>query len=65
MNEIWNLSNTGSGKYDTDLDKLNNEIGTQYAKKYPNISRELLLRILLNDWQKNSDYTENILKKRY
>lgn len=64
MNEIWSLGTTGSGKYDTDLDKLNNEIGRQYAIKYPNISREQLLQILLRDWQKNSDYTENILKKR-
>lgn len=49
---------TGSGAYDTTLDQLNNEIGRQYAQKYPNVSRQQLLQILLNDWQKNSDYTE-------
>ena len=53
---------TGYGTYDTELDKLNNEIGRNYARQYPNISKEELLQILLNDWEKNSNYTRNILK---
>ena len=53
---------TGYGTYDTELDKLNNEIGRNYARQYPNISKEELLQILLNDWKKNSNYTRNILK---
>ena len=64
LNEKLYFSNTGSGAYDTNLDQLNNEIGRQYAQKYPNITREQLLQILLRDWQKNSDYTNRILKKR-
>ncbi len=53
---------TGYGTYDTELDKLNNEIGRNYARQYPNISKEELLQILLKDWEKNSNYTKNILK---
>lgn len=64
LNEKLHFSNTGSGAYDTALDQLNNEIGRQYAQKYPNTTREQLLQILLRDWQKNSDYTNNILKKK-
>lgn len=63
LNEILHFSNTGSGAYDTALDQLNNEIGRNYAKKYPNISRVKLLEVLLNDFEKNSTYTENILNK--
>ncbi len=64
LNEWKPGGTTGSGVYDTELDQLNNEIGRQYAQKYPNASREQLLQILLNDWYKNSQWTENILKKR-
>lgn len=64
LNEKLHFSNTGSGAYDTALDQLNNEIGRQYAQKYPNATKEELLQILLNDWQKNSYYAENRLKRR-
>ena len=64
LNEKLHFSNTGSGAYDTALDQLNNEIGRQYAQKYPNATKEELLQILLNDWQKNSNYAENRLKRR-
>ena len=64
LNEKLHFSNTGSGAYDTALDQLNNEIGRQYAQKYQNATKEQLLQILLRDWQKNSNYTDSILKKR-
>ena len=64
LNEILHFGRTGSGNYDSNLDQLNNEIGRNYARKYPNISKEQLLQILLNDWKKNSDYTRNILKDK-
>ncbi len=64
LNEKLHFGNTGSGAYDTALDQLNNEIGRQYAKKYPSVTREQLLQILLNDWEKNSNYTKNILRKK-
>lgn len=63
LNEILRLGRTGSGSDDTELDKLNNEIGRNYARQYPNISKEELLQILLTDWDKNSQYTKNILRK--
>lgn len=63
INEILRLGRTGSGTDDTELDKLNNEIGRKYGRQYPNISKEELLQILLNDWDKNSQYTKNILRK--
>lgn len=56
-----NFGNTGSGPYDTALDQLNNEIGRNYAKKYPNLPREQLLKIILNDWNTNYQHTRNIL----
>lgn len=64
LNEKVHFSNTGSGAYDTALDQLNNEIGRNYAKKYPTLQREQLLRIMLNDWEKNSQYTRNILQNK-
>ena len=57
------MGRTGSGTDDTELDKLNNEIGRKYGRQYPNISKEELLQILLNDWDKNSQYTKKILQK--
>lgn len=64
LNEILHFGRTGSGNYDSNLDQLNNEIGRNYAKKYPNMPKEQLLQILLNDWEKNSNYTQKILKKQ-
>lgn len=64
LNEKVHFSNTGSGAYDTALDQLNNEIGRNYAKKYPTLQREQLLRIMLNDWEKNSQYARNILRNK-
>lgn len=64
LNEILHFGKTGSGNYDSNLDQLNNEIGRNYAKKYPNMPKEQLLQILLNDWEKNSNYTQKILKKQ-
>ncbi len=62
INEILRFGRTGSGSEDSNLDQLNNEIGRKYARQYPNISKEELLQILLKDWEKNSNYTKNILK---
>lgn len=62
FNEKVHFSNTGSGAYDTALDQLNNEIGRNYAKNYPNLPREQLLQIMLNDWERNSQYTRKKLK---
>ena len=61
LREIINCS--GSGTDDTKIDKINNEIGREYAKKYPTIPRAQLLRILFNDWEKNVEYRNKKLNK--
>lgn len=52
---------TGSGMYDTKIDKINNEIGIMYAKKYPNVSRRQLLEILWQDYPQTRKYSRTIL----
>lgn len=65
INEWFHFGRTGSGTEDTNIDQLNNEIGRKYGLKYPNTPREELLKILLKDWEKNSQYTKEILNKRF
>lgn len=38
---------------DSRIDKINNEIGRNYAKQYPNMPREKLLKLMLKDYPKN------------
>jgi len=38
---------------DSKIDKINNEIGRNYAKQYPNIPRKELLKLILKDYSKN------------
>ena len=38
---------------DSKIDKINNEIGRNYAKQYPNMSREKLLKFMLKEYHKN------------
>lgn len=59
-NEIMDMS--GSGREDTEIDKINNQIGRDYAKKYPNTSKNELLFKLLTDYQQNKEYRNNLLK---
>jgi hypothetical protein len=61
LNEITNMS--GSGREDTQIDTINNEIGRQYGKDYPNISKEELLFKLLTDYDKNNQYVKSKLNK--
>lgn len=64
LNENFLLGRTGSGIEDTEIDQINNEIGRKYGLEYPNMPRHQLLKILLNDWDKNSQYAEDVLKKK-
>lgn len=45
LNELINFS--GSGREDTQIDKINNSIGRNYGLKYPNLPKEQLLYKLL------------------
>ena len=56
------IRGNGSGTEDSKIDQINNEIGRNYGLKYPTIPREQLLKILLNDWEKNYRYIKTILK---
>lgn len=51
LNEFFDFS--GSGREDTDIDKINNQIGREYGLKYPDMPRGQLLYKLLTDWDKN------------
>ena len=53
---------SGSGLYDSKIDKINNEIGIMYAQKYPNISRNELLEILWRDYPKTFEYSRMKIK---
>ena len=57
----WNelLDMSGSGREDTQIDKINNEIGRNYAKKYPTLPRNQLLQKLLDDNYQNQQYRKN------
>ena len=46
---------------DSKIDQINNEIGINYAKLYPNISREKLLKLMLRDYEKNRLYRIKIM----
>lgn len=52
----------GSGRYDTELDKINNEIGRGYGLANPNITRSQLFDLLMADYQKNKGYSRAKLK---
>ena len=45
---------------DSKIDKINNEIGRNYAKQYPDIPREQLLMLMLKEYPKNKQI---IIKK--
>lgn len=59
MNELTDFY--ASGRYDSELDKINNEIGRNYGINNPNISKENLLQILWDDYGKNAQYSRNKL----
>lgn len=61
LNELTNMS--GSGRADTQIDTINNEIGRKYGATYPDISKEELLFKLLTDYDKNNEYVKTQLKK--
>lgn len=60
LNELANFY--GSGKYDTELDKINNEIGRKYGLSNPDMPRNKLFELLLSEHGSNSQYAKNKLK---
>ncbi len=53
-NEFMDMS--GSGREDTKIDKINNQIGRNYAKKYPNTPKNELLFKMLTDWNNKNGF---------
>ncbi len=49
---------------DEEIDQINNEIGRNYAKKYPNMPREELLKLVLKEHSKNQQIRIERMKKR-
>ncbi len=61
LNEInGGLSESG----DSDIDQINNEIGRSYAKKYPTMPRQELLKLLLKDHPKNEQIRIEKMKEK-
>ena len=59
----WNeaLNANQSGRADTQIDQINNEIGRRYGEQYPNTPREELLERLMQDHSKNTAYRKSIM----
>ena len=57
LNEFTNLS--GSGREDTQIDKINNEIGRQYGLSNPTMPKNELLFKLLTDYDKNNELVKS------
>lgn len=51
LNEVFDAG--ASGRNDTEIDKYNNNLGIQYGLKYPNVSKQELLRTMFNDYNTN------------
>lgn len=60
-NEFFNANQ--SGREDTEIDIINNEIGRQYGKNYLTTPREELLEKLMDDYYTNKKYRENKMGK--
>lgn len=62
LNEFFDFN--GSGREDTEIDKINNQIGREYGLKYPNLSRGELLYKLLTDWDNNVKRQNNEMRQK-
>ncbi|MBQ2871677.1 hypothetical protein IJE86_08245, partial [bacterium] len=51
INEIFDFNM--SGRNDTLTDRFNNNLGIEYGINYPNLPKNDLLQMLLNDFEKN------------
>ncbi len=61
MNEVnGGLSEPG----DSDIDKINNEIGRNYAKNYPDMPRGELLKLMLKEHSKNQQIRIDRMKEK-
>lgn len=57
LNEFFNFN--ASGRYDTEIDKYNNQIGRKYAQMYPNYTKQQFL----NEFYKNNYEIQQQRKK--
>lgn len=62
MQEMFNSS--GGDKLDTEIDKINNEIGIKYGLSNPDLPKSKLFDLLVNDHSKNREYRNNQLQNR-
>ncbi len=61
LNEFFNFN--ASGRDDTAIDQINNEIGRNYGSQYPDIPRSKLMDILFNDYDKNLQIRKDKMKE--
>lgn len=62
LHEILNLSEGEvNNKKDKAIDLYNNNIGIQYGKRYPDVSKQQLLDLLFNDYETNRRNRNNKL----
>lgn len=61
IQELFNFS--GGDKLDSQIDKINNEIGINYGLSNPNMPKTKLFDLLVNDHSANRSYRNNKLKE--
>lgn len=61
FNEIGDFGQ--SGRADSEVDKINNEIGRNYGNQYNNLPRSQLFDVIFNDYDKNLNYRKQRMKK--
>ena len=61
LQELYNFS--GGDKLDTQIDKINNEIGIKYGLYNPNLPKSQLFDLLVKEHSKNKNYRDEKLKE--
>lgn len=61
LNEVKKLRSVPG---DTEIDQINNEIGRNYAKKYPTMPRQELLKLMFKEHPKNQQIRIERMKKK-
>nr|QGT49703.1 hypothetical protein Melaina855_0900 [uncultured Candidatus Melainabacteria bacterium] len=62
LNEFFDANQ--SGREDTEVDQINNQIGREYAIRYSNLSKSELLNKLLLDWDMNKQRQQRQMKNK-
>ena len=64
VNEFMDGFLPGNTPYDSETDKINNQIGREYGAKYSDMPRGQLLYKLLTDYESNKQKRKDLLKSK-